>query len=96
MAEPVTIKLRVCPESLNLRLSEIKSFFIDFPEIAGEFCDRVLRGNNGVRGIFKFQSDADPTGAAHDLILVFKFTESYLSFVAACRAGNVDWSVLDV
>ena len=96
MAESIAIRLRVCPESLNARLSEIKSFLVEFPEVAGEFSDRVLCGDNGLRGIFKFQSDADPTGAAHDLILVFKFTDSYLSFVAACRAGNVDWSVLDV
>lgn len=96
MAEPITIRLRVCSDCFNARVSELKSFLVEFPEIAGEFSDRVLCGDNGLRSIFKFQSDADPTGAAHDLILVFKLTDSYLSFVAACRAGNVDWSVLDV
>lgn len=95
MAEPITIKLRVCPESLDAGISELKSFLLEFPDVISEFIDRFLRGDNGHRSVFKLQSDADPIGAAHDLVLVFKFTERYLSFVAACRAGNVDWSVFD-
>lgn len=94
-AEPLTVSLRLDAELTQSKVDEFISFLKEFVEVRECFFDRFVHGTDSLNKVFRLNRKLDPACRAGDLVVFVDFTDDFLNFMAACRAGDVQRGIFD-
>jgi hypothetical protein len=93
---PLTISLRLCTVSVKQQLSELQSFIEELAKTDAESVDHFFGLIQSFQSIFDLHSKTEFSSGANTVVVSLELTDRCKAFMAACRAGNLDWRIFDL